>query len=216
VRRAYLDRVLERDFLAVILLIVIRIHAEVVELELLLYSLLELGALLEGQAVTLGNDGNNVDKLAQLLEDNNVNGLERVARRLNEEQAAVDTGILEVTLTLSSKLLAKVGTVLVLDVLDNRVPAALVVDQITIARCVNNVEAQTNAIFLDDVRNGVDGCGGADLLVRVEATLAVHEVRGEDGVDQGRLAETSLACSVDTTLGIACEVEEWDGAYRRR
>jgi len=32
-----------------------------------------------------------------------------MARGLNEEQAAVDTGILDVTLTLSSKFLAEVG-----------------------------------------------------------------------------------------------------------
>lgn len=42
---------------------------------------------------------------------------------LDEEQAAVDTGILDVALTLSSKLLAKVCGVLILDILDNRVPA---------------------------------------------------------------------------------------------
>lgn len=46
-----------------------------------------------------------------------------MAGGLNEEQAAVDTGILNVALTLSSELLAKVCGVLILDILDNRVPA---------------------------------------------------------------------------------------------
>lgn len=46
-----------------------------------------------------------------------------MARRLDEEQAAVNTGILDVTLTLSSEFLAEVGRVLILDVLDDRVPA---------------------------------------------------------------------------------------------
>jgi hypothetical protein len=40
----------------------------------------------------------------------------------------------------------------------------------------------------------VDVGGAADLLVGLEATLAVHEVRGEEGVDERRLAETSLSC----------------------
>lgn len=46
-----------------------------------------------------------------------------MARGLNEEQTAVNTGILDVTLTLSSEFLAEVCGVLVLDVLDNGVPA---------------------------------------------------------------------------------------------
>lgn len=46
-----------------------------------------------------------------------------MARGLDEEQAAVDTGILDVTLTLSSEFLAEVCRVLILDVLDNGVPA---------------------------------------------------------------------------------------------
>lgn len=138
---AYLDGLLCLDFLAVILLVVVGVHAQVVELELLLYPVLELSTLLQRQAVTLGNDGNNVDKLAQLLKDNNVNGLQGVARWLDEEQAAVDTRVLEVPLTLSGELLAEVGTVLVLDVLDNGVPAAFVVDQVAVAGGVDDVEA---------------------------------------------------------------------------
>lgn len=38
--------------------------------------MLEGDALVNGQRVGLGNDGNNVDNLGQLLEDNNVNGLQ--------------------------------------------------------------------------------------------------------------------------------------------
>lgn len=48
-----------------------------------------------------------------------------MAGGLDEEQAAVDTGILDVALTLSSEFLAEVGRVLILDVLDNGVPAGL-------------------------------------------------------------------------------------------
>ena len=71
-----------------------------------------------------------------------------MAGGLNEEQAAMDTGILDVTLTLSSEFLAEVGRVLILNILDNGVPAGLVVslrsfptfpckreDEYTIGRC---------------------------------------------------------------------------------
>lgn len=46
-----------------------------------------------------------------------------MARWLNEEETAVNSGILDVSLTLGSEFFAKVGGVLIFDVLDNRVPA---------------------------------------------------------------------------------------------
>jgi hypothetical protein len=45
------------------------------------------------------------------------------------------------------------------------------------------------------VRDGLDFGGAADGLVRGETALAVHEVRGEDSVDERRLAEPCLACT---------------------
>jgi hypothetical protein len=74
-----------------------------------------------------------------------------MARRLNEEQAAVDTGVLDISLTLSCELLSEVCGVLVLDVLDDWIPASIVVDLITITRGIDNVQPQTNTILLDDV-----------------------------------------------------------------
>jgi hypothetical protein len=44
--------------------------------------------------------------------------------------------------------------------------------------------------------DGVDLGGLADGLVGCEAALAVDEVGGEDGVDEGALAESSLACII--------------------
>ena len=46
-----------------------------------------------------------------------------MTRGLDEEQAAVNTGILNVTLALSSELLAEVCRVLILDILHNGIPA---------------------------------------------------------------------------------------------
>ena len=194
-RGAHLDGGVERDFLLVVLLVVVRVHAQVMEGELLLYPLLEGGTLLKSQAITLGNDGHDVDELAQLLQHDDVDGLEAVTGGVDEEQAAVDARVLEVALALGGELLAQVGAVLVLDVLDNGVPAALVVDQVTVAGGVDNVEAQTHAVLLDGMGNSLDLGGLADGLVGLHAALAVDEVRGEDGVDQGGLAETGLSCT---------------------
>lgn len=45
-------------------------------------------------------------------------------RRLNKEETTMNTGVLNITLSLSRKLLAEIGRMLILDVLDDRVPAA--------------------------------------------------------------------------------------------
>lgn len=42
---------------------------------------------------------------------------------LDKEEAAVDSGVLNIPFTLSGKFLAQVGGVLVLDILDDGVPA---------------------------------------------------------------------------------------------
>jgi hypothetical protein len=47
-----------------------------------------------------------------------------MSRRLNKEEAAVDTGILDISLSLSGKLLAKIGRMLIFDILDDWVPAS--------------------------------------------------------------------------------------------
>lgn len=47
-----------------------------------------------------------------------------MARGLDEEEAAVDTGILDITVTLGSKFLPEVCRVLVLDVFHDRVPTS--------------------------------------------------------------------------------------------
>ena len=74
-----------------------------------------------------------------------------MARGLDEEEAAVDTGVLNVSLTLSCELLSEVCGVLILDILDNWIPASVVVDLIAVPWGVDNVQPQTNAILLDDV-----------------------------------------------------------------
>lgn len=75
----YLDRGVQSNFFLIMLLIVVRIHPEVVECKLFLYPLLERCALLKRQRVALRNNRHHVDKLAQLLQHHNIDRLERVA-----------------------------------------------------------------------------------------------------------------------------------------
>jgi hypothetical protein len=49
-----------------------------VEGELLLDTLLERLALLQSEGIGLGNDGNDVDDIRQLLKNNNIDGLEAI------------------------------------------------------------------------------------------------------------------------------------------
>lgn len=85
---------------------------------------LERLLLLDGETVGLCDDGDDVDHVAELFHDDHVNGAERVTGGVEEVQAAVDTGVLDVAVTHGGELLAEVRAVLVLDVLDNGVPAA--------------------------------------------------------------------------------------------
>lgn len=83
---------------------------------------------------------------------------------------------------------------LVFDVLDNGVPAAVVVDKVAVTRSVNDVQAQPHAVLLNDVGDSLDLTGLPDGLGWRKTALGLDEVGGEDGVDQSRLAKTGLAC----------------------
>lgn len=104
------------------------------------YALSEGLTLLEGQRVRFGNDRDNVDDLRELLENDNVNGLEpntermrkknldhkdglRMARGGDEEETAVYTRVGNVAVALCGEFLAEISRVLVLDVLDDGLPA---------------------------------------------------------------------------------------------
>lgn len=205
------------------------------ECELLLDAVLELLALLKGEGVGLCDDRDDVDGLAELLEYDNIDGLEAVTRGRNEVETAVDAGILDVAgltlvyqlqialpaphlpLTLSSQFLPEVSRVLVLDVLDNRVPAAVVVDEVTVARGVDDVQAQPHTVLLNDVGDGLDLSGLSGGLGGCKAALGFDEVGGEDGVDQGGLAETGLACIEIMLVKVSrhCRVCSFPGARAR-
>ena len=70
---------------------------------------LESLPLLKGQSVGLGNDGNDVDDFTELLHDNNVDRSERMARRVDEVQTAVNTRVLDIAVTLSREFFSEIG-----------------------------------------------------------------------------------------------------------
>lgn len=179
-----LDLTVQSTLLIIKFLVIIGVHLEVMESKLLLDALLELLTLLNGQSVGLGNDRHHVNHIRQLLQDDNINGLQRVARWLDEKETAVDTGILDIALSLCSELLAQVRGVLILDVLDDGVPTAVVVDKVAVPGSIDNVESESDTVLLNVVRNGLDLSGLADRLVGLEATLGVDQVRSENGVDE--------------------------------
>jgi len=94
-----------------------------------------------------------------------------MAGGLDEKQAAVDTGILDITVTLGSEFLAEICRMLILDVFHNRVPTecvissirtsyrskgsigeipSVIVDLITVARSVYDVQPETDPVFLNN------------------------------------------------------------------
>jgi len=103
-----LDLSVQGTLLLVEFLVVVGVHLEVVERKLLLYPLLEGSAFFEGERVGFGDHRNDIYNVRELLEDDNVDRFERMTRRLNEEETAVDAGILDVALSLGCKFFSEV------------------------------------------------------------------------------------------------------------
>ena len=85
--------------------------------------LFERLAFLQSETVRFGNNRDDIDDLTKFFHHSHVYGAERMASRVDKVQAAVDTRVLDVTVTHRRELLAKVRAVLVLDILHNWVPA---------------------------------------------------------------------------------------------
>ena len=101
----YLDLGIHGGLLAIVFFILVRVHTDVMEGKLLLNTVLEKLPLLQGETISLGNDGHDIDRLAELLENDNVDRFEGVASRGDKVQAAMDARVLDVSLSLSSQLL---------------------------------------------------------------------------------------------------------------
>jgi hypothetical protein len=73
---AYLNLSVDGALLIVQLIVIVGVHLQVMEGELLLDALLESQALFEGEGIGLGDDGDDIDDIGQLLQDNDIDGLE--------------------------------------------------------------------------------------------------------------------------------------------
>lgn len=202
--------------LLVELIVVVWVHLQVVESEFLLYTLLESTSLLQGQGIRLGNDRYDIDNIWELLQNHDINGLQSVAWGLNEEQAAVNASILDIPFTLSSEFLSEVCRVLILNVLDNWVPASVIVDLITITWGIDNVESQTNTILFNNMRNCLNFGGRSYWLVGCKSSFRVDQVWRKDCVNQSRLSKTSLSYSFPIRLYASHKTAEeriWEAVH---
>lgn len=91
--------------------------------ELFANAVLVSGALFESQAVGLCNDWDDIGDLAQLLHDNDIDGLEGMAAWRDEVETAVDASVLNEPVAGSGEFFAQVCRVLILDVFYDGIPA---------------------------------------------------------------------------------------------
>lgn len=179
------------------------------------YALLERGQVSRAESISLGNHWNQVDARAESLHDLDVERLQGVTGGADEVQARVDT---EIDLVVSARLLLlqHVRLVLVVEELDDWHPGVAVVDVVTEARGVDDSQAdcvgsvsRLNAIpafrprptleelLLQFSLRDLDLDGLVDLLLMSPLVVGiVLDGRGEEGVDEGRLAEARFASNL--------------------
>lgn len=125
----------------------------------------------------------------QALHDLDIQRLERVAGRLDEEDASMDAVVDDVH-AVNLVLGIEVSVEALLNVVDNRPPRFVVVDKVTKARRVDDGEPQTHTRLLNIRADRLDGNGlGDDVKAGLLALLWGVERSVEQGVDKGRLSE---------------------------
>jgi len=177
------DVLIQLNFFVIVLFGVKGIEADIMILEVGTNFSFKYLSLVEGQAIGFGDDGDDIDYLGEFLHDDNVDGTKGMSAWVNKEKTTVNSGILNVTFTRGGQFFTQVRAVLILDVLDNCVPAIFIIDQISESRSVDDVETQTDAVFSDNMGHGVNLGRRSDVFVRFKPSLGVYEVRGEKSVD---------------------------------
>lgn len=130
----------------------------------------------------------------QTLHDLNIQGLERVARGLDEENAGMDAVVHNVH-AVDLVLSVQVSIEALLNVVDDGPPRLVVVDEITETRSIDNSQSETNTCLLNVCADGLDShslgqnvqAGSLALLGRVQGCV-------EECVHKSRFSETRLAC----------------------
>lgn len=157
------------------------------------YSGLEGSNLLVRQSVGLGNDGNQVDLGVKALHDLDIQRLQRVASGLDEEDTGMNA-VVDNVHTVDLVLGVEVGVEALLDVVGDRTPRLVIVDEVTEARSVDDGQSETDTSLLNICADRLDGHGlGKDVEARSLALLGRVKRSVEESVDQGRLSEPRLA-----------------------
>lgn len=167
------------------------------------YALLELGQISWAQSIRLGDNGNEIDAGAETLHHLNIQRLQGVASRTDEVQASVHA---EINLLRSARLLLlqHVALMLVVQKLNDGLPAVPVVHVVTEAGGVDDSQSDLEELLLQLGLGDLDLDGLVDLLGVAAAMIGVVLDRGgEEGVDEGRLAQAGLACHHDGEGGAA-------------
>lgn len=192
-------------FLFLVVFVIERVDADVVVLHLGTDSFLEQIAFVHSERVRLGDHRNHVDHIAQLLHHRDVDRAQSMTRRVDEEETAVNARIDNVPIAHRGELLSEVSRMLILDVLDDRVPAIVVVHLVAVARGVDDVQSKPHTVFHNHVRNRVDLGGLANHLIRCESSLGIDQMRCKQRVDERRFAQSRLTHDHDVKLEAALE-----------
>lgn len=108
-----------------------------------------------------------------------------MASGLNEEDAGVNT-VVDNVHAVDLVLSIEVSIETLLDVVHNRAPRLVVVDEVTEAGCVNNSQSETDTGLLDIRADGLDGNSlGNNVQARSLALLGRVKGGVEESVDKG-------------------------------
>lgn len=164
------------------------------------YSGLKVGDLLIREGIRLGNDGNQVDLGMKTTHDLDVQGLQRVSSRLDEEDTGVDAVVHDIH-AVDLVLSVEIGIKTLLDVVNDGAPRLIVVDEVTEAGRIDNSETEANTSFFNVGADGLNGNGlGNDVEARALALLGRVQGGVEEGVDEGRLAQTRFTNNHDVEV----------------
>lgn len=115
-----------------------------------------------------------------------------MACRLDEVDTGVHTVVNNVH-PVNPVLRLEISIEALLNVLDNRAPRVIVVDEVTETRSVHHGQAETDAILFDVGADGLNRYGlGNDVVAGALAFLRRVERRIEQRVDQSRLSQSRL------------------------
>lgn len=159
--------------------------------------MLELSQVLWGECIGLGNNWNQVDASAQTLHDFNVKRLQGVASWADEVETGVDS---EINLLRSPwlLLLEHVALMLIIQELDDWLPAVPVVHVVAETRSINDGQADLEELLFQLGLGDLNLNGLVDLLRVTSAVVGVVLDGGaEEGVDEGGFAQARLACHHD-------------------